>query len=298
MPALSVAHLKTKEIPMRKIALITILLCLATTQAMAREVGTSAADFLKVGLGARPAGMGSAFVAIADDNNAIEWNPAGLSQLTPDYFDAQFEHVFWFGDVEYENLSYAQYLGDTYGAGVQLLYRHMPDIDNNLEDESPQKVYDFAAILGYGFQISNFSIGLNLKFVNDHLGTVDLYGEAADLGMMVHFLDRKLSVGLAVQNLGPDIEADSLPLNIRAGFAYQDVFGENREHAINTCLEVDQPLDNKLNLLLGVEYWYMKVFGARLGYRQQLGGSQSPLVGFAIRLCLCALCGSGRGQPD
>src|SRR5688572_593906 len=34
-----------------------------------------------LGVGARPVGMGSAFVAIADDSDAPAWNPAGLVQL-------------------------------------------------------------------------------------------------------------------------------------------------------------------------------------------------------------------------
>ena len=36
---------------------------------------------LDLDLGARPLGMGGAFVAVANDGNAGYWNPAGLSQL-------------------------------------------------------------------------------------------------------------------------------------------------------------------------------------------------------------------------
>jgi len=259
---------------MRKILiLMTVMLLLPVGQVFARGVGTSAANFLKIGQGARPAGMGGAFVAVADDINCMEWNPAGLSSLSPDYFDAAFEHVFWFGDVEYEIFSYGQYLGETYGAGLQLLYRHMPDIDNDLSDEQPLKVFDFAGVLGYGFQVSNFSVGLNLKFIMSQLGNERVTGEAVDLGMRVRFMEDKFAAGLVIQNLGPDIKTDSLPLNIRGGFAYMDTYGENSEHAINVSLEINQPLDNKLNLQIGFEYWYVKTFAMRIGYRQQLGGN-------------------------
>jgi hypothetical protein len=37
------------------------------------------ADFNEIITGARPAGMGGAFVALADDVNALYWNPAGLT---------------------------------------------------------------------------------------------------------------------------------------------------------------------------------------------------------------------------
>ncbi len=258
---------------MRKILVFTLLLLLGgAVLAEARGVGTSAASFLKSGVGARPSGLGGAYVALADDLNSIEWNPAGLSLLTPNVFNASFEHVFWFADVEYEILSLAQYLGDVYGGGVQILYRHMPDVDNNLEDEDPLKVFDIMGVVSTGFQVSNFAVGLNLKLFQTHLGTEDLYGEAADLGILAFFLEKKLALGLVIQNLGPDVKSDSLPLNIRGGFGYKDQFGDAKEHALNAGLELNQPLDNKLNVQIGLEYWYLRTFAVRLGYRQQLGG--------------------------
>src|SRR5687767_4320158 len=43
--------------------------------------GTSSAQFLKMGAGARAAAMGNAFTAVADDVTATYWNPAGLGQI-------------------------------------------------------------------------------------------------------------------------------------------------------------------------------------------------------------------------
>ncbi len=250
----------------------------------ARGVGTSAANFFKAGRSARATGMGSAYVALADDLSSMEWNPAGLSLMPQNLFHVSFEHLFWFSDVEYEELTMGQMLGDTFGGGVQFLYRHMPDIDNDLEDEKPLKVSDFAGILGYGFQISNFSIGLNLKLFQTNLGTEALFGEAADLGILVFFMERKIALGVAIQNLGPDVKSDSLPLNIRGGFGYKDFFGENREHGLSAGLEINQPLDNKLNLGIGLEYWYRQMFAARLGYKQQMGGNDLQTENMAQRV--------------
>jgi len=48
----------------------------------ASGAGTSGAIILKQTVGARPLGMGEAFVAVADNvAGALHWNPAGLSQI-------------------------------------------------------------------------------------------------------------------------------------------------------------------------------------------------------------------------
>lgn len=56
--------------------LFMVILCL-TVQSFA-QVSLSTVLFLRIAAGARAAGMGEAFVAIADDATATHWNPAGL----------------------------------------------------------------------------------------------------------------------------------------------------------------------------------------------------------------------------
>ena len=54
--------------------IITIFLFLPTLYA--------SGEFLKIGVGERPCGMGEAFGAVADNVNATYWNPAVLSQIS------------------------------------------------------------------------------------------------------------------------------------------------------------------------------------------------------------------------
>src|SRR5690625_7956062 len=42
------------------------------------QLGTSTANFLKIGVGARASSMGNAFGAMADDATSLYWNPAGI----------------------------------------------------------------------------------------------------------------------------------------------------------------------------------------------------------------------------
>src|SRR3989338_1226409 len=41
--------------------------------------GSSSANFLKIGVGARAVGLGGAYTAIAEGASAAYWNPAGIS---------------------------------------------------------------------------------------------------------------------------------------------------------------------------------------------------------------------------
>src|SRR5438045_4142227 len=60
----------------------------------AKSAGSSGAAFLKIGAGARPAGLGQAYTAIADDANAIYWNTAGLSTIRKNEFVAMRAELF------------------------------------------------------------------------------------------------------------------------------------------------------------------------------------------------------------
>ena len=60
--------------------LVALSLAVATA-ARAQEISLN-----RPGSGARAAGMGNAFIAVADDGTAASWNPAGLSQLRKSEF--------------------------------------------------------------------------------------------------------------------------------------------------------------------------------------------------------------------
>nr|HPI73656.1 hypothetical protein [bacterium] len=44
-------------------------------------VGTGAAAFLEIGVGARAMAMGGAYTSIANDATALYWNPAGIAWM-------------------------------------------------------------------------------------------------------------------------------------------------------------------------------------------------------------------------
>src|SRR4051812_33927388 len=58
-----------------------VLAVLKPAGPLAKEFGTTGADFLTIGAGPRAVGMGEAHVAVADDSYASYWNPAGLGLI-------------------------------------------------------------------------------------------------------------------------------------------------------------------------------------------------------------------------
>ena len=52
------------------------ILMLSTLLVGQSNVGTTAAAFLDIGIGARSLSMGGAFTAVANDVTALYWNPA------------------------------------------------------------------------------------------------------------------------------------------------------------------------------------------------------------------------------
>jgi hypothetical protein len=66
-----------------RLALLAGLLAAAApARAIQTDVGSSAAQFLQIGAGARSLGMGEAYTAVAEGADAAYWNPAGLALMT------------------------------------------------------------------------------------------------------------------------------------------------------------------------------------------------------------------------
>ena len=98
---------------MKKV-LRTLLVAAITFGAMsagfAADGAGQAGAYLKMGVGARALGMGSAFTAVANDSTAAFWNPAGLAKLKRS--EGSFMHANLTLDREYNFFNYAHVLND------------------------------------------------------------------------------------------------------------------------------------------------------------------------------------------
>jgi hypothetical protein len=231
------------------------------------SAGTSTAQFLKLGAGARAAGMGDAYVGVSDDASAVYWNPAGLAGLTSK--EVSFNQAFWFDNITYQFVSgiLPTEIG-TFGIGLQYLsYGAIPGMTNTGVSTGDFSPYDLMAGVSYGRMFGDLDAGATLKYISSKINNT-ASAEAVDLGARYRFFGGKLTTGLMVQNLGTKMKfvsaEDPLPLNVRLGGSYN--FGDDWLAA----LDLNQPNDDNLYACVGGEKKFMMggdmQIAGRVGY--------------------------------
>ena len=95
--------------------------CASPVVLQAASAGSSTANFLKIGIGARGAAMGEAQSAISNDVTASYWNPAGLAPLR--YQEISLMHYALVEGIRYEQASFAlpTVKNGTFAMGLSLM---------------------------------------------------------------------------------------------------------------------------------------------------------------------------------
>ena len=112
----------------------------------AAGVGTTGANFLKVGVGSRALGMGGTAVTSVDDANAIYWNPARLTTLKSKSMTASYNTLF--EDQSQGFVGGAMPLPENKGSvGLGINYLQVTDIDEGHGELLAQRLAPSAVVL-------------------------------------------------------------------------------------------------------------------------------------------------------
>ena len=284
---------KKKLLGVKVLGLVLVLALhssLFTFDSFAGGPGTTGASFLKIGAGARPVGMGEAFVGVADDVNAIAWNPAGLIFI--DNKEISFMYNMWFQNISYSYLAYAQKMPDSERIGLSITYVGYGDISRTLENASGEyagtsgnfTASDVSASFSLAKKVNDFGFGGSFKFI---YGTLDNYYATAigfDLGVLyVPAKYPKLTFGITAQNMGSPLvfttysNAAPLPLTFKFGAGYKAISTDDLTAL--TSLDIIIPIENKVSAHLGMELWIQKILAVRLGYKTDTMIDINPLAG-------------------
>jgi len=299
----------------RRVTISLSLLLILALSPGAWAISEGGAIFLMIRPGARAAGMGSAFAAVADDATATYFNPAGLAFL--DHRELSLMHSPWLssiwrdvGDLYYEFAAYVQPVKGWGTLGGNLIF--LSEGRSQQTDESGNVLgefssYEMAPYLSYGTKVGgNLGLGGNFKLIYSHLFPGSLPGSqgrgvattwAFDFGLLYKGPIKRMSWGATVQNIGPKLvyleaeNADPLSRNLRVGMAYRLM--DNRVNkwvisadATKMLLNLGDPLRSQLYEVVtyvGTEFVYSDLLALRTGYvTDEAGQIKGPTFGGGI----------------
>jgi len=246
--------------------------------------GTSTAQFLRIGQGARAEGMGGAFTAVADDVYAISFNPAGLAQVTRKQI--ALNHLAYIEKINAQFGAFALPFNGVNGTlGFGFNYYNLGEIERRdntgASIDGETKLGAYSAGLSWGQALGNsLAVGVTGKMFREDLAGEGKSGFAGDVGGFWFAVPNRLSLGVSALNVGPKLkvgtEDESLPLTLRGGLAFRAV-----PDALTLSVEAEKERDTDTIFHGGAEYKYRSFF-FRGGYRSTLGigGGLSAGVGF------------------
>jgi len=229
---LSLACLRKREYILVSIILFIFLsfqlTFLKKAEAINPNVGTTSAEFLKIGVGARAIGMGKAFTGVANDVTTIYWNPAGLALLKN--HEVSLMHAEWFENLRYEALSYVFPI--EFGSlGLQVFGIWATDFETRDDLGNPStgsfSACEYAIGLAYGREvISEIYAGFTLNVIFSKLAEKTANSIALNVGILYQLPLKFLRVGLAIKNLGNTMYNNfPIPFETRIGISSEFLDG-------------------------------------------------------------------------
>jgi hypothetical protein len=261
-----------------------------TQQSKAQSVskaGITAAEFLKIPVGARSTAMGGATTAISNDLTSMFWNPSGLADVTTP--SAYAEYGDWFIDVNHNYFGFAMPVGNgVLGANVTALT--MGDFEETTYD-NPEgtgrtfNAYSMAVGVTYAqYLLDVFQIGANVKYVSENISFSSASGIAFDIGTIYKTPFDDIKFGVSITNVGekmtidgedlitttdladnqqgnyePDVKLKTdpydMPMQLKVGVAWDPYVSEDFRATIT--VDGNNPSNNVQSISVGTEIGFM-----------------------------------------
>jgi Type IX secretion system protein PorV len=262
----------------RLIALVGLAALLVPGLAQAdifEKVGTFGGQFLKIGVGARAAGMGGAYVAMADDATAVFWNAAGIARVEEGKSQISLNHATWPAELSYDQVGYVFHMKKIPGAfSVHARALSMKPMEETtaFQPFGTGRTFDagmMSAGLTYARSFTDkFSAGVTMNMV--HTGLADLSQQtfSVDIGTLYDVGAAGMKIGMAIQNIGSQekfIEREArIPSIFRVGTTATLLKGADQ--SLVGSFEFSHPPDNSERVNIGAEYSFRRYLFLRGGY--------------------------------
>ena len=142
------------------------------------SAGSASNLLLRFPASASVSGISEAYTGLANDENTILYNPAGLPNLNNTVISLN--HAEWLEDIRIDNIIYGQKLTYNTSIGVSVTHMWMPAIQG--KDQYGQATENFnvsSSIIqfGLGYKIHRaFYLGLTAKYFQDKLANYTATG--------------------------------------------------------------------------------------------------------------------------
>lgn len=285
----------------KKLYVVILALLVNSTVFPQVVIGKYAGEFMAIGVGGRPLGMGGAYTALANDVTAGYYNPAGLIRIN--YPQISLMHDERFGNlVNYDYAGVALPYGSDMSFGLSVMrlgVDGIPDTRKALYDANGDGILDikddkldyskisefsnqdWAFYLTFAKKYSdNLSFGANVKVITRKLAEESATGIGFDLGAIYQPMDRLL-LGANIQDITTTVVAWStgrtelVTPTLKVGAAYQIDFLGGK---ISPALDFDVRFENRryasqfnvgpvsFDPHVGLEYNFRDLFAVRAGY--------------------------------
>jgi len=261
-------------------------------------VGTSAAAFLEIGVGARAMSMGGAYAAIANDATALYWNPAGTAFASR--IQIELMHNQWLADTDFNFVGIVvpvPRFRSTLGFHLITLDYGSQPVRTVERPEGTGEIYDasdVSAALTFAMALTDrFAFGINTKYVHQRIWSETGNAIAFDLGVFYKTPLNGLQIGSSISNFGSEIQLTGrhlrtivdpdkkvenfdrvpvnyntnsfpLPLLFRFGVSYGRNFG--KWGSMLTSMDLNHPSNTTESVSIGFEYGWKNMFFLRGGY--------------------------------
>ena len=286
-------------------ALFLIFPFILLGQGNSDKSGTTAAQFLKIGVGAKPMAMAGAYAGHSDAIYSLYWNPAGLTKIKN--ITLGVVHTNWFADISHQFLGFSLPLGANSVVGLHGIFLSMDPIQITTIDQ-PHGTSEFyeASDLALGISFSTrpvdfLSLGITSKLIHQAIHNESASTFAFDVGSLLDIPYRGIKLGMHFSNFGGKMKLDGrdltrefdlnpdntlntgvetrlvtqgwdLPVNFRVGLAMDlmgrgDVFAASENNRLTLTVDGNHPSDAAEHLNFGMEYAFNETIMLRGGYR-------------------------------
>jgi len=250
--------------------------------------GTSGLQFLKIGIGGKEVGFGSAASSTVNDAASVFWNPAGLGWMTQKQLFLS--HNTWLVNSKHSALAFAYPLNSTVIAVSAVVLSIEEFEETTVLSPTGTGRNVGASDMMVGVAVANkftdkLTIGGQVKFVQEKLDDVTFNSILFDIGTIYFTGFRDLRLAFTLQHFGADQkifdQKFKLPLLFRVGAADYIIKGDNVD--ILTAIDLVHPTDNNEWVNWGLEVGIIKILALRGGYRFNVDEGALSL-GFGVKL--------------